>query len=281
MITGATKVLAIFGNPVAHSLSPQMHNAWIADHGLDAVYVALPLGGEAEATLRALGNVGLVGANVTVPFKEAAARAADVQSEAVRTLGVANTLRRDQDGMLHAHNTDAEGARQAVVRAHGAGACDGHVLVIGAGGAAPAVGFGLARRKLTFINRTREKADRLATLAATHFDVEARARDWSDLSDAVAHADIIANTSTLGMKGQADIDWPLDRAKEDAIVFDAVYAPLETTLLQKARARGMRTVDGLGMLIHQGALAFEIWFGIKPDAAKARERLLKIIGARG
>jgi shikimate dehydrogenase len=195
-------------------------------------------------------------------------------------LGVANTLLRDQDGRLHAHNTDVEGARQAVLGAHGPHACDGHVLVIGAGGAAPAVGLGLARRKLTFINRTREKADRLATHAATDFEVEAHARDWSDLPDAVAEADIIANATTLGMKGQADIDWPLERAKPDAIVFDAVYAPLETTLLQKARARGLRTVDGLDMLIHQGALAFEIWFGIKPDTAKARERLLKIIAAR-
>ncbi len=277
-ITGATKVLAIFGNPVTHSLSPQMHAGWIADHGIDATYVALPLAHDGVSeTMRALRHVGLHGVNVTVPFKEAAAQAADVRTGDVEALGVANTLHW-KDGRLHAHNTDWQGARRALDDAFPDWARDARrAVVIGGGGAARAMAYGIARNggpRVTIVNRSLEKAQAIAGF------LSGDARAWSELPATLRDADLIVNATSLGMTGAASFDWPLANAKPGAIVYDAVYAPLETDLLKAARARNLRTVDGLGMLIHQGALAFEIWFGIKPDTAKARERLLAILAAR-
>ena len=283
-VTGATKVLAILGNPVAHSLSPQMHAGWIADHGIDATYVALPLKNESvEATMRKLGNVGFHGANVTVPYKEAASGAADVRSKDVAALGVANTLHWSE-GKLHAHNTDWSGARHALDAAFPDWKNDvRRAVVIGAGGAARAITYGLAGPdgpEISIVNRSLEKAEAAAALVAPFTGATAQGLDWMQLTHAMANADLVVNATTLGMTGVPPFDWRLAGLKPTAIVYDAVYAPLETDLLKAARARGLRTVDGLGMLIHQGALAFEIWFGIKPDAAKARERLLAILAAR-
>jgi shikimate dehydrogenase len=281
-VTGATKVLAIFGNPVTHSLSPQMHAGWFADHGIDATYVPLTVHPDhAVDTFRALKRLGLYGANVTVPFKEAALQAADVSTEDAAALGVANTLTRRGD-LIEAHNTDWQGARAALDEAapHWL-ETSRRVLLIGAGGAARAMGLGLVQDgapEIVIVNRTHEKAQAVARFLGGYAD--ARAAEWSALAAEIAQADVIVNASTLGMKGQADIAWPLDGAKAHAIVYDAVYAPLETSLLRAARARGLHTVDGLGMLIHQGARAFEIWFGIRPDTAAARTRLLAILASR-
>jgi shikimate dehydrogenase len=276
MISGKTKVLAILGNPVTHSLSPQMHAGWIADHGIDAAYVALQLEKDGvEDTLRALKRVGLHGANVTVPFKEAAARVADDCFP--DTMGAANTLVW-RDGQMIAHNTDAYGAQLALQEAAPDWAKTTRtLLLVGAGGAARAMLHGLTANDPHVIvsNRTRTSGDRLVADWG-----EGEVCDWADLPAAISRADLIVNATTLGMTGKESMTWPLEGAKDTAIVYDAVYAPLDTDLLKTARARGLRTVDGLGMLIHQGALAFEIWFGIKPDTAKARERLLAIMAAR-
>ncbi len=282
-ITGKTKVLALFGNPVAHSLSPQMHAGWIADHKLDAVYVALPLDAKtADATMKALKGVGFHGANVTVPFKDAAAAAADWQDEAALDLGAANMLQW-HNGDLFAANTDAPGFVAALDEQ--APDWKGRVkraLVIGAGGAAKAIAYGLAKAGVTHIdivNRSEARAAETATAVAPSAVVVA-ARPWKELSAAFAEADLIVNATTLGMVGKDRADWPMDHAKDGAIVADAVYAPLETDLLRQARARGLDVVDGLAMLIHQGALSFQRWFEITPDTTKARERLMAILGAR-
>jgi shikimate dehydrogenase len=282
-ITGHTRVLALLGSPVTHSLSPQMHAGWIADHGLDAAYVALPLEAKGvEATVRALRGVGFHGANVTVPFKEAAARAADWHDQAVLDLGAANVLRW-HEGELYAGNTDAPGFvaalneqapawKEKVQRA----------LVVGAGGAAKAIAYGLAKEgvaHIDIVNRSPARGAETATAVAPAA-VAIAARSWDELEAAIAEADLIANATTLGMSGKDAFDWPLAGAKDTAIVADAVYAPPETHLLAKARARDLLTVDGLAMLIHQGALAFDRWFEITPDTAKARERLLAILAER-
>lgn len=278
-ITGKTKVIALFGNPVSHSLSPQMHNAWIADHGLDAVYVALALAErDPEGALRALRDIDVLGANVTVPFKEAAARAASFHTSEVILLGVANTLSRGSTG-LSASNTDSDGFLAALDESQPEWRHEiQNALIVGAGGAARAVLWALAKAEvpsIRIINRTEERARETAALLPNI--------PWSGmdaLAEEISRADLVINTSTLGMKGKADLDWPLQCAKTAAIVVDIVYAPLETNLLKSARVRGLRTVDGLGMLIHQGALAFETWFDIRPDTKKARERLVRIIAER-
>jgi len=283
IITGRTKVLALFGNPVAHSLSPQMHAGWIADHKLDAVYVALPLEAKtADATIKALKGVGFHGANVTVPFKDAAAAAADWQDEAALDLGAANMLQW-HDGDLFAANTDAPGFVAALdEQAPDWKARVKRALVIGAGGAAKAIAYGLAKAgvaHIDIVNRSVARGAETATAVAPSAHSVA-ARPWSELGAAFAEADLIVNATTLGMVGKDRAEWPMDQAKDGAIVADAVYAPLETDLLRLARARGLDVVDGLAMLIHQGALSFQRWFEIAPDTKKARERLMAILGAR-
>lgn len=265
-ITAATKVFAVIGDPVSHSLSPVMHNGWIADHGLDAVYVALRVGGEDPiSAIRALS--GFAGVNVTVPHKEAAAKAAH-RSEA----GVANTLKWEKDGTLSAFNTDGPGFLDALdeTAPDWRGRAQ-RALVLGAGGAALGIGQALSPHVATvhFANRTPARGE-----AAAATIPNGRSLRWDDLERAFAAADIIVQATTLGMAGQPKMNWPVSYCRPSAIVADIVYRPLETDLLSAARARGLTTMDGLGMLIHQGARAFEIWFGVKPDTAKARQRLL-------
>lgn len=268
-ITAATKIYGVIGDPVGHSLSPVMHNGWIADHGLDAVYVALPLkSDDGVRSIRALKRLGFAGLNVTVPHKEAAALAAD------RNDGpVANVLRWEDDGSLSAFNTDGLGFIDALDAATPDWrARVKRVLMVGAGGAAVGIGRALAPLVDTiyFANRTAARADAAAS------DIRnGRTLRWDDLERGFGAADLVVQATSLGLDGgEAAPDWPVAFCRPTAIVADIVYRPLDTALLQAARARGLATVDGLAMLIHQGARAFELWFGIKPDAAKARERLL-------
>lgn len=271
IITGKTKVLAVVGDPVSHSLSPVMHNGWISDHGIDAVYVALPLkSDDAETEIRALCRFGLAGANVTVPHKREAASAAD-RSEGV----VANVLRWEKDGTVSGFNTDGQGFLDSLAEA----APDWRsrvrrVLMLGAGGAAVAIAEALGPHVDTihFANRTQSRADAAADALRA-----GRVLRWDDLERGFGAADLIVQTTTLGMAGQPSHDWPMQLCRSTAIVADIVYKPLETDFLYAARARGLVAMDGLGMLIHQGARAFELWFGVKPDVEKARRRLIEAL----
>lgn len=271
-ISGTTAVLAIVGDPVSHSLSPTMHNGWIADHGLDAIYVALPLvTGDPIAALRALKQFKLKGVNITVPHKQAAARAAD-RSDA----NTANVWRWEADGTVSAFNTDGAGFIDALDdEAPGWRARVKRAIILGAGGAALAIGEALSPHvdAVHFANRTHERAEAAAAALAN-----GRTLRWDDLERGLGAADLIVQATTLGMAGSAEFAWPIENCRAGAIVVDIVYRPLETPILAAARVRGLATLDGLGMLIHQGARSFEIWFGIKPDARKARARLLAALG---
>jgi shikimate dehydrogenase len=265
-ITGATKVYAIIGDPVAHSLSPLMQNGWIADHNIDAVYVALPVkSDDPVSAIRA--RTGFAGLNVTVPHKEAAAKAAARSASAV-----ANVLRREEDGTFQAFNTDGQGFLDSLTES----VPDWRsrvrrVLIVGAGGAAVGIGQALSPfvDTIHFANRTASRGEETAALIPN-----ARTTRWDDLERAFGHADLIVQTTTLGMADQPEMAWPVSFCRPSAIVADIVYRPLETDLLRAAKAHGLSTVDGLGMLIHHGARSFEIWFEVKPDIAKARARLM-------
>lgn len=258
-----TKRYAVIGDPVSHSLSPLMHTGWLADHGIDATYEAHLLRSvDPVAAIRALAQ--FAGMNVTVPYKEAAAEARDRG-----VIGAANVLYWTPDGSLVADNTDGEGFLASLHEAAPEWrARENRSLIIGAGGAARGIMDPLrsCAGPITFINRTRSRAEELARTGD-------HVRDWAELRQAFAEANLIVQTTTLGMAGTLSPDWPVDACNADTIIVDVVYRPLETPLLAAARARGLKTVDGLGMLIHQGALSFEIWHGVKPDIAKARERL--------
>lgn len=258
---------AVIGDPVSHSLSPLMHNGWIADHGLNATYEALLLrSDDAAKAIREL--EGFAGANVTVPHKEAAARAATGFGGAV-----ANTLRWEADGRISAWNTDGDGFLDALLEAApGWRLRVKQILILGAGGGARGIAEALSGAgEITIASRTFSRAEELARA------IGGRAVEWSALGDAFAEADLIINATTLGLSNTPSPDWPIGRVKQSAIVADIVYRPLETPLLAAARARGLTIMDGLGMLIHQGARAFELWFGVKPDAAKARARLIEAL----
>ncbi len=255
----------VIGWPISHSRSPILHGHWLRRYGIGGFYVPVALAPETFAEgLRALRTVGFVGANVTVPHKEAAlALASEITPRAAR-VGAANTLTFLPDGGLHADNTDVHGflanLRQG---APGWSATAGPALVLGAGGAARAIVAGLIEEgcpEVRIANRTRDRADRLAD----HFAGRLTVVDWGFASAAMDGARTIVNTTVLGMAGQADLDVQLDAAPADAVVNDIVYVPLETPLLRAARRRGLTAVDGLGMLLHQAAPGFERWFGTKP-----------------
>jgi shikimate dehydrogenase len=258
MVTGASQVYAVFGDPVAHSLSPVLHNAWFADHAIDAAYVALRLSGEAEAALRQLPQWGFAGANVTVPHKGAALAAADRADEAARRIGAANTLRVAPDGALEAFNTDAEGFLDGVRQDRPDWSPAGkHVVLIGAGGAARAIVDAAARAGAAHIrvaNRTPARAEALADLAV---GARFEAGGLACIGRFVEGADLIVQAGAAGLSGGAAPLPEFRAAAPGAIAVDIVYRPL----------------DGLGMLVHQAARAFVVWRGVSPDVSLGRARL--------
>ena len=271
---------AVIGWPVWHSRSPAIFRHWLDRHGIEGSYerIAVPPDG-IDAFLDGFAASGLVGANVTVPHKEAAFRHA-VPDAAARAIGAVNTLWLE-DGVLHGTNSDGDGfLRNLDEQAPGWSVGGRGALVIGAGGAARAIVHGLASRgvrPIAIANRTPERAG----LLAAAFPTVAEAVAWDAIPREVARAGLVVNTTVLGMAGSPALDVDLSGAGPATVVADIVYVPLETPLLASARARGLRTVDGLGMLLHQAAVGFEKWFGLRPavDAA-LREAILAEIGTR-
>lgn len=265
---GGTQVAGVAGWPVAHSLSPLLHRTWLEALGLDHVYAPFAVrpetAGEAFRHLRALG---IVGVNVTIPLKAIALQAADQRSALAEAVGAANLLTVAADGALHAENTDVAGVAHALAEAGPRGAAD-MALVLGAGGAARAVLYALMQdgwRRVIVANRSEDRARALCEDAARWpFDARLEAIAWDARADALAEAGLIINATSLGMAGQPPLALDLTSARDDAVVFDSVYTPLETPLLAAARTHGLRTVDGLAMLIGQAIPSFEAFFGLAP-----------------
>jgi len=271
--TGPRKVCVI-GWPVEHSRSPMIHNTWLQRHGIEGEYTKLAVKPEELLdTLRYLPNLGFRGANVTVPHKEAAFEALQpfVDPPAERLQAV-NTIYRDPDtGEIRGTNTDGAGfwahLNQSVHGFSGKTA-----VVLGAGGAARAIVDVLeteGRMKVRLVNRTVARA---ASMVAD-IDAKATVYGWDQLPAALEGADLLVNTTTLGMDGQPPLDIDLTPLPDHAVVYDIVYVPLETPLLTQARNRGLATVDGLGMLLWQAAPGFAKWFGVDisaDDVAAAR-----------
>jgi shikimate dehydrogenase len=263
-ISGQTAVAALIGSPVAHSLSPAIHNAAFAAAGLDWVYVAFDVApGRASAALDAMRTLGLGGLSVTMPHKDAVFAAVDELDPGAATLGSVNTVVRRPDGRLVGHSTDGDGF-VASLRADAGFDPDGaRVVVLGAGGAARSVVEALARHgagEVVVVNRTRERGEQAAALAG--------ARGRVGAPECVAEADLVVNATSIGMGEPATSGTlPCDPAwlHPGQLVADLVYHPLETSLLAAARARGARVLDGLGMLVHQAVLQQVLWTGQRPD----------------
>lgn len=260
------KRACVIGWPVEHSRSPTIHRYWLKLHGIDGAYEkeAVPPE-EARGFLRSLDGHGYVGANVTLPHKLVALEAADVADAAARAIGAANTLWLDAEGKLNASNTDAYGfmtnlAEQAPKWNEGRRP----VVVLGAGGAARAVLYGLIEAGATEVllaNRSHARAEDLALA----FPRRVEAIAWEARARALAGCGLLVNTTSLGMRGQPPLELDLGALPPDAVVADIVYSPLETPLLAEARKRGNIAVDGLGMLLHQAVPGFERWFGVRPE----------------
>jgi len=256
----------VIGHPIAHSKSPQLHGHWLKTHGLPGHYIPMDVAPEnLETVLRTLPKAGYVGANVTVPHKEAALRLADHVSDRASLIGAANTLVFDEDGSIHADNTDGYGFMQNLrCGAPDWNPSDGPALVLGAGGAARAVLQALTEAgvpEIMLTNRTRARADQLKE----EFGGPIKVVDWVQAGNAVEGAELVVNTTSLGMQGQPELRVPLDGLQPGSVVTDLVYAPLKTHLLQQAEEAGCTTVDGLGMLLHQAVPGFERWFGKRPE----------------
>ncbi|RDJ20530.1 shikimate dehydrogenase [Bosea caraganae] len=269
-----TRRCFVIGHPIAHSRSPLIHGSWIAEHGLDGSYERVDVPpAELPAFIDKVRAGEFVGGNVTVPHKEAALRLIDVPSETAKAMGAVNTIWRE-DGKLHGDNTDAAGFLAHLdASAPGWGGRVRSVLILGAGGAARAIGYGLKGRGLSriiLVNRSPARAVELA--AALGAPVEAAA--WEERNQLVSSAGLIVNTTALGMKGQPPLDLDLAGLRPGTIVDDIVYVPLRTALLDQAARSGGVAVDGLGMLLHQAVPGFTRWFGVKPSVTPAlRARL--------
>jgi shikimate dehydrogenase len=258
----------VVGHPVAHSLSPRLFAYWLRKHGIDGRYDAIPCEpGRFVETLAALKAEGLAGINVTLPFKAEALAHAQVTTPLARRLGAANTLT-FADGLIHADNTDAEGFAEAL-RPH---LTEAHrtALVLGAGGAAPAILAGLKAlgiAKVGLANRTPEKAEALAERFG------ARVLPWEERG--AVPADLLVNATSLGLPGGPPLDVALDALPPHALVFDTVYGREETPLVRDARGRGLSATDGLAMLVRQAVPGFARWFGATPTDLEGAERHLR------
>jgi shikimate dehydrogenase len=260
-----TRKACVIGWPISHSRSPLIHGYWIQRYGIDGSYerIGVPPD-ELSGFLSRLVERGYAGCNVTLPHKEAAFRAVRSADDATTRLGVVNTVFH-RDGKLWGTSTDGEGFL-ANLCDHVPGWRAEHrsIVILGAGGAARAIVGALldaGSRRLAVVNRSRERAEELRR----GFGARIEPGQWREVTKILEDADLLVNTTSLGMTGQPPLLLGLDSLPKSTVVADIVYTPLETDLLRRARARGNPVAPGLGMLLHQAVRGFELWFGQRPE----------------
>jgi shikimate dehydrogenase len=270
----------VCGHPIAHSRSPLIHGYWLEELGLAGSYERIDVAPDAfPEFLKSIGWNGFTGGNVTLPHKEAAFRLVEKRDRDAEVIGAVNTIWFDADGRLCGGNTDAYGFA-ANLDSEVPQWTKGHkAVVLGAGGAARAVIHALKQRgynDVRIVNRSLPRADELAGRSGEGVSVHG----WEAVPGLLRDADLLVNTSSLGMKGAPTLEIRLDPLPAHAIVADIVYVPLETALLTAARARGLATAEGLGMLLHQAVPGFERWFGQRPAVSEGlRRRVVADVGA--
>jgi shikimate dehydrogenase len=270
-----TRKACVVGWPIAHSRSPIIHNFWLTHLGLAGSYESVAVTPpDFAAFAHDLAANGFVGANVTIPHKQTAFEVCGKVTPTAASLGAVNTLWLEH-GALCGDNTDVAGFLAALdEEAPGWDTASGPAVVLGAGGAARAVVHALRHRgkRVLLVNRTKARAESLAADAGAGVEVY----DWARLPSALEGASLLVNTTSLGMKGHPALDIDLAPLPPHAVVNDIVYFPLETALLRAAKSRGLRTVSGVGMLLHQAAPGFERWFGVRPSVTPELRRLVEV-----
>jgi len=277
-LTGAGRIAGIMGWPVSQSVSPRLHGFWLEELGIDGALVPLAVKPEDFSTvLRGIMQAGFKGSSVTLPHKEAAFALCHDCDLAARAAGAVNLLIFHTNGRIEGRNTDATGLAQSLREKFGPDCVRGKaVVLLGAGGASRAAVVALhdlGAGEIRILNRTRSRADQLvAVLAAQVTPKLIVATDWMQAATGAA---LVIHTTSAGMKGAPALDLDLSVLPTDSAVCDIVYNPLETPLLKRAREAGLRTVDGLGMLMHQGVPAFEAFFGVTPKVTPALRQYLE------
>ena len=268
-----TPAACLIGWPAAHSRSPLIHHYWLRTLGIEGGYniEAVPPEGFADFVLH-LRARGFVGANVTIPHKERALALSNPDARA-RAVGAANTLWYDGD-RLCSTNTDVEGFVNNLDACAPDWDKTSEALVLGAGGAARAVVFGLLERGIKHLHLANRTIERAKTLA-DQFGAAVHPVAWDAVGDLLPRAGVLVNTTSLGMHGQPPLEIDIGRLSPDAVVADLVYVPLQTPLLAAAEARGLKTADGLGMLLHQAVRGFELWFGQRPQVTPELRALVE------
>jgi len=271
--TGSTRVAAVIGDPISHSLSPVIFNAAFEAARLDWVFVALRVAaGDTRRAFDGVRATGIGGLSVTMPHKDAAGELVDELTPEARALGAVNCVV-NRDGTLVGHNTDGDGLLSALA-AEGVGVGGERIVVLGAGGAARSViaALGRAGAEVIVVNRSADKAQAAAALGGSRCSV-------GSLDD-VEKASRLINATSVGMGGEG-LPVPVDMLGPPQIVVDLVYHPVDTPLLRSARARGARAIDGVGMLVHQAARAFELWTGVEAPVEAMNGAARAALAARG
>jgi shikimate dehydrogenase len=261
----------VIGYPLGYSLSPVIHNGWFEKYGIPGKYESIPiLPNDLKTGVEKLKAEGYSGFNVTIPHKQAIMSLCDSVDEAAKMIRAVNMVIVHKDGRLEGRNTDAYGfAHNLQQKLPGFDWKKGPALVLGAGGAARAVVHALKVRGVPDTAIANRSEDKAMELAKGH---KARVVSWEKRGEALENIDILVNATALGMTGKPPLDLPLGLLPERAAVYDIVYAPLMTPLLQDAQKRGNRIVTGIGMLLHQAVPAFEAWTGTRPEVDAALER---------
>jgi shikimate dehydrogenase len=280
---GTTLLYGIFGYPIAHSLSPLMYNTAFDYHGFDAMYLPFAIHPDhLEIAVKSVAALHIRGVNVTIPHKQAVMAWLDELSPEARLIGAVNTIQL-RDGRLYGYNTDGVGFVRALEEA-GSDLAGRRVMLLGAGGAARAIAVQLCLsgiHRLYLANRTPRRAEELAEFLKQnlpHADISVVSMGESSLAAHLPHSDIVVNATSVGMQPGDPVVLPSTELGPQHLVCDIVYRPLQTPLLRVAQQQGARTVDGLGMLLHQGAKAFEIWTEHSFPMALIRARLLEALG---
>ena len=282
-LTGKAKLAGVIGWPVSHSLSPVLHGHWLEQYGIDGAMI--PLAARVEdfaAVIDGARRAGFKGVNVTVPHKESAFAIAHKVDDAAKSAGAANLLI-FQDGKIDGRNTDSLGLAESL--RENIGSLNGKpVVLLGAGGAARGAILALemlGAGKIHLLNRDAHRAKTLAASLAPQVKAAVEPGALNEWSKVAGDAALVVNSTSAGMGANPPLDIDLAVLSQDAAVCDIVYNPLETKLLKDASARGHKTIDGLGMLMHQAAPSFEAFFGVRPEVTPAlRAVLVKVLSER-
>ena len=282
-IKASTEIYGVIGNPVRHSLSPILHNAWIEECGFDAAYLAFePKPEDFPLSLKGLAASGIKGLNITAPFKHEAARLATQKTQDVAIMAAANTLKIIGEE-IHATNTDGNGLVLHLDEKFKIWRTQTNIVtILGVGGAASGILDALLKtgiKEIRFVGRQIDKCENILALATqleNTANVDIHYFLWEEIQHAIEDADLIINATTIGLKGNGSLVMDFTKTAKNALVYDMVYYPNETDFLKTAKLQNRNCLNGLGMLVGQAAFAFENWFGTRPNFAHGLKRLMEL-----